>query len=270
MAWNSFFTGFKEGFDTSMEDDGYQPFSWIPSVFNGLFEGAESWYKDLTGQTENERINRENLAFQKEQFEYQKALQQMIFDREDTSYSRTADDMRNSGLSLLSMKGTNGTGSVVPTQAPKKELTGINALPLITQMLSELNAFSVGQAQRDNIQAQTKALELENEYNAWNLGYRKNKSVYDDYSSQIGVRKLLRNFDFDKVTGHSDNAFMNSINQARIANGKKPFDSDIWIHRNGIRNNTEENQKIDFDEIVDYSRYALTTDLMERLFSVIK
>lgn len=270
MAWNSFFTGFKEGWDTSMDMSNGGSGLWAPSFFNGLFEGVESWWKDISGQTENERINNENLAFQKEQFEYQKALQQQIFDREDTSYSRTADDMRNSGLSLMSMKGVNGSGSVVPTQAPKKELTGVNAIPLISQMLGELNAFSVGQAQRDNIQAQTKALELENEYNAWNLGYRKNKSVYDDFSSHIGVRKLLRNFDFDKVTGQSDNAFMNSINQARIASGKKPFDSDTWFHHNGIRPNTEEDQKIDFNEIVNYSRYALTTDLMDRLFNIIK
>lgn len=270
MAWNSFFSGFKDGWDTSMDISEGGNGLWVPSFFNGLFEGVESWWKDLSGQTENERINNENLAFQKEQFEYQKALQQQIFDREDTSYSRTANDMRNTGLSLLSMNRTDGSGSVVPTQAPKKELTGVNAIPLITQMLGELNSFSVGQAQRDNIQAQTKALEIENAFNEYNLGFRQNKALRDDFLNHFDVKNALRDFEFNKITGQSKNAFMNSINQARIASGKKPFDVDADFHRLKVSNATNPEQRLDFDEIVNYSRYALTTDLMDRLFNIIK
>lgn len=61
--------------------------------------------------------NRLNMLWQQEFAEenrdYAQALQQQIFDREDTSYNRTINDMMNSGLSPLAMSQTNGSGSVV-------------------------------------------------------------------------------------------------------------------------------------------------------------
>ena len=47
------------------------------------------------------------------QREYERALQQEIFDREDTSYQRTVEDMSKAGVNPLSMSGLNGSGSVV-------------------------------------------------------------------------------------------------------------------------------------------------------------
>lgn len=66
---------------------------------------------------DNNTNNRLNMLWQQEFAEenrdYAKALQQQIFDREDTSYNRTINDMMNSGLSPLAMSQTNGSGSVV-------------------------------------------------------------------------------------------------------------------------------------------------------------
>lgn len=67
--------------------------------------------------TSNEAIASQNLGFQRENLDYLKALQQKIFDREDSSYSRTVADMRAAGLNPLTMSGTNQAGSVVPTNA---------------------------------------------------------------------------------------------------------------------------------------------------------
>lgn len=63
----------------------------------------------------NKAIADQNLGFQRENLEYQKALQQQIFDREDTSYQRTAQDMAAAGLNPLTMNGTNSSGDVVST-----------------------------------------------------------------------------------------------------------------------------------------------------------
>lgn len=62
-----------------------------------------------------ENINQQNLDFQRENLEYQKALQQQIFEREDSSYQRTAADMRAAGISPLAMNGTNGAGEAIAT-----------------------------------------------------------------------------------------------------------------------------------------------------------
>lgn len=65
----------------------------------------------------NKAIAEQNLQFQRENLDYQKALQQQVFEREDTAYQRTAYDMAQAGLNPLTMNGTNGAGEVVSTSA---------------------------------------------------------------------------------------------------------------------------------------------------------
>ena len=74
----------------------------------------------------NELIAQQNLAFQRENLDYQKALQQKIFEREDSSYQRTVKDMRAAGLSPLAMNGTNGAGEAIAT-APLENQYQANA-----------------------------------------------------------------------------------------------------------------------------------------------
>ena len=62
-----------------------------------------------------------NFGLQQQQFDYQKALQQRIFDREDTSLQRRMEDAKAAGLnpySVLSLGGA-GTGSAVSVSAPQ-------------------------------------------------------------------------------------------------------------------------------------------------------
>lgn len=83
------------------------------ALVGGLFDARNT---DKTNQA-NKDIANQNLAFQRENLEYQKALQQQVFEREDTAYQRTVDDMRAAGLSPLSMQSTNGAGEAIQTEA---------------------------------------------------------------------------------------------------------------------------------------------------------
>ena len=169
------------------------------SIVTGLFSSRntdktnqKNYEAVLAQNASNEKIAQQNLDFQRENLDYQKALQNQIFEREDTAYQRTVDDMRAAGLSPLSMQNTNGAGQVIDTQAMNNDMqyerpeyqdnvAGINAAGGMLQQALQ-NAFN-NQIQRDslrlqkttaetnalktkaeaeNIQAQTEAQNLEN------------------------------------------------------------------------------------------------------------
>lgn len=71
----------------------------------------------------NEKIANENLAYQFANLDYQKALQQKIFNREDTAIQRRKQDLLNSGMNpyAASMGNGAGAGAVVSTQPPHND-----------------------------------------------------------------------------------------------------------------------------------------------------
>lgn len=90
------------------------------SILNGLFglkgtdmtNQANKEIADSTNAT-NAAIAEQNLGFQREVLDYQKGLQERIFNREDTAYQRTVSDMRAAGISPLAMQGANGAGEAI-------------------------------------------------------------------------------------------------------------------------------------------------------------
>lgn len=128
---------------------------------------------DSTNAT-NKAIADENLAYQREWNDYQKALQQQLFEREDSSYQRTVSDMRAAGLSPLAMNGQNAAGQEVltsplnnqyqeqPWQAqgythqsnsPAQLLSGVfNA---VNQVIASKQQQDMGQAQIEKVNAET-------------------------------------------------------------------------------------------------------------------
>lgn len=163
----------------------------LGSVATGLFnlqatDRANAANKTMTRETNalNKEIAEQNLGFQRENLEYQKALQQQIFEREDTAYQRTVDDMRAAGLSPLSMQNTNGAGEAIATnalnngfqaqQAPSAQ-SAAGAFDSLTTVLEnaaqrELQRDSIevermkANAQAALTEAQAEAQRIQNEY----------------------------------------------------------------------------------------------------------
>lgn len=118
----------------------FNPFGGTPLSLPGLggsdstFGSLSDWSKSMTGSTaaeqykENMQFNREQfdyskqwnqqqMDFQREQYEYQKALQQQQQMREDTAYQRAASDMRAAGLNPLSGVNPAQASVVMPSAA---------------------------------------------------------------------------------------------------------------------------------------------------------
>lgn len=150
----------------------------IPAVIGGLFGSRDTdktnqANKDIASDvnSSNEAIAQQNLEFQRENLEYQKALQQQIFEREDTAYERTVADMRNAGLSPLSMQSTNGAGEVIATNALNNDFRAqgytaqkANTGEMVASALGAgLSQLSEQIFQRDNLRAQAEKTSAEAE-----------------------------------------------------------------------------------------------------------
>lgn len=141
--------------------DFLNPLAMITNIGTGIasaFQGKKNL--DLNAQ-----IARDNLAMQQANLEYQKDLQQQVFQREDTSYQRTVNDMRKAGLSPLAMSGTNNAGAVLNTQAPQQmtqdATSAINGLNAFGSSLNDMSQAIFQKQQNDLTKSfQNKQIEL--------------------------------------------------------------------------------------------------------------
>lgn len=133
----------------------------------------ENYRKELEVES-NEKVAKQNLDFQKEKLEYDKQLQQQIFNREDSAYQRTVKDMRSAGVSPLAMQGTNGAGAVVTTEAPQNGMV----YDYTSGMSTDAEKFNtligaIGQISSVMSQSeQVRSLKLQNDFTEKTLNHR--------------------------------------------------------------------------------------------------
>lgn len=132
----------------------------------------------------NEKIAEENLTFQRENLDYQKALQQQLFQREDSNIQRQVADARAAGVSPLAVSLTGGTaGSEVATTAPHNDnrvdmMSGMSSDAQKAQML--INAISSITGTIEQVQSISRQ-KMENEYLSRTLDSR----VSQQYGAEI-------------------------------------------------------------------------------------
>lgn len=90
------------------------PYGSAPSATKGF-----NWFA-AADVANNIATSWANYGLQKKNYEYQKALQQQIFQREDTAVQRRMEDLRAAGINPYLAAGSSaGAGSVVSTSAPQ-------------------------------------------------------------------------------------------------------------------------------------------------------
>lgn len=98
----------------------------------------------------NGQMADKNFELQQGWYEYQKALQQEIFNREDTAFARRVKDVTKAGFSPLAALGQSaGSGQVVSTTAPQHSGYQSPDLSPITQAASLINAAETSRLERE-------------------------------------------------------------------------------------------------------------------------
>lgn len=158
---------------------------WLADAFDWYHDNGiiPNLWKGFTGQKSAEKQNAQNLAYQRDLLDYQKQLQQQIFAREDTAFSRAYEDASKYGINPMSIAGNSAqAGSPVPMSAPTSNVdysafsglrgldSAMTALGTASQVSSAVNEFKTGNIQRDLLRSEQMKAKLENALFAFENG----------------------------------------------------------------------------------------------------
>lgn len=152
----------------------------------------------------NEKINESNLQFQRENLEYQKALNEQTMLREDSAAQRSVADMRASGLSPLvnfapSQTSSFSAGSPMQNMAPYEEQglynrhqSAMDRLSQLQNVVSSVTDVAKSFQELQQLRLQNQAQTIENTYNKDTLYSRINEQY---------AREIINNYDrLDRIS----------------------------------------------------------------------
>lgn len=180
--------------------------SFIPQTVVGMYNAREQtmmndWTKEMS-----EKQYDENMAFQREQYEYAKGLQAEQWNREDTALQRHVADARASGISpLAGMQGSSsslGSASVggVAGQAPALQAPSVNVGDPVGQLLQGISAIQDIRGKKISNDLSSESLDFQRSNNKFLLA----QNLYKTISDSAILDNLLRDTDFKMFYGITD------------------------------------------------------------------
>lgn len=125
------------------------------SLTGGSFDNIGNFWKDISGQSTQEKINEQNLAFSREQFDYQKSIDAFNKNYTLNQNQYMVKDMQNAGLNPIAISGSTGSsvsssGASAPNlQAGPSTLSAL--LPLLSLGADMFNSSKSRKLQQDSI-----------------------------------------------------------------------------------------------------------------------
>lgn len=195
------------------------PFQNFGENWNNFWNGTFQTIGDIINPLGYQRqIDQENLAFQQETFDYQKELQEQIFDREDNAYQRTVADMRAAGLSPLAMNGTNNAGEAIavspsehtadPTMASNMLFGMINSVLGIQKQKADIDYMN---AEKDKIFSEVANLNDQTSFNQATRAMRTYGITLDTMLKGVNLQDLVQDKNIRETLGIRKNASNDEI-----------------------------------------------------------
>ena len=251
-----------------------------------IFSGAMNLASTYATNAANNRIAAQNLSFQKENLEYQKDLQQQIFNREDTAYQRKVNDLIAAGINpaVAATGSGSNAGSIVNTQALHNDMryqapqfnigSLIDTFKSLKQIASIEEQTNVAKQQADYLSslkkkadAETNKIVFDNDFFSKTKEDRLKKFAFETDILQYQKDMLSRQNDLNKI-GYNfalGNSVMNNFTSSNA-----PLLQELQINQDLLKLKKELSQqnvkKIKFDNSV--APWLFGIDYMQRLINM--
>lgn len=207
----------------------------IPGAVSGLINGLFGWKANSDNKKQAEKLNSQNLAFQREQFEYQKYLNQ-------NQFQMMSQDAAKAGINPLAMSGGNVSSSSFSGSSAQGQQTPINVGDLGSFLSPVLN-YKLGQ-QQQQLEKRKTDLELQ-------LGY---EQLHEQRRNNNMIDKLQRDLSDSQSKENTKNrakdlimfSLSHALQKAQLAETKRKNSADIQFNKDSLFE-TARNNDLNYD-----------------------
>lgn len=184
------------------------------------------FWNNFSGKTSKE-IAEKNFNLQQEQFDYQKKLNDILMEREDTAYQRAVKDAQSAGLSAQGIAGSSssalssGNAPQINDYASNDYQNGLNLLNSLTQFENNIqqNIISRKRAEADirKTNAETADIEARTDLFNYQLPYLKVFTDFDFTDRNNKNNYLSKYGSFTGANPYQEYALIKGLNNNQYA-----------------------------------------------------
>lgn len=203
--FSNFFNGISKGITNLFNGSwsvGDSFWNTMNTLTGGSFDSIGNFWKDISGQSTQEKINQSNLDFSQQQLDYQKSIDAFNQDYTLNQNQYMVKDMQNAGLNPIAISGSTGShvsssGASAPNlQAGPSTLSAL--LPLLSLGADMINTDRDLKLKKNSIDSQntnaSKSLQHQQELLAFQKTQEANqKNVRDAQASLMNADARIKN-----------------------------------------------------------------------------